>query len=90
MPENIQFHQIIIELSRCALLAKLWEGLFIIIRTTRALTIGKENRANRSIIDNMHIIEVLKVRNAVLAERLICEHMLILGKQIEQHMDYLD
>ena len=87
--KNIQFHQNIIELGRCALLAEMSEGLFIHMRSIRARTIGEEDRANRSIIDHMHIIEALEARNTVLAEHLTREHTLNLGKHIEQHVNYL-
>ena len=87
--KNIQFHQKIIELSRCALLAEMSENLFIHMRSIRARTIGEEDRADRSIIDHMHIIEALEARNTVLAERLTREHTLNLGKHIEQYVDYL-
>ena len=87
--KNIQFHQKIIELSRCALLAEMSENLFIHMRSIRARTIGEEDRADRSIIDHMHIIEALEARDTVLAERLTREHTLNLGKHIEQYVDYL-
>ena len=87
--KNIQFHQNIIELSRCALLAEISENLFIHMRSIRARTIGEENRVDRSIIDHMHIIEALEARDTVLAERLTREHTLNLGKHIEQYVNYL-
>ena len=88
--KNIHFHQKIIELSRCALLAEMSESLFTHMRSIRARTIGDQDRANRSIIDHMHIIEALEARDTVLAEHLTREHTLNLGKHIEQHVNYLD
>lgn len=88
--KNIRFHQKIIELSRCALLAEMSENLFIHMRSIRARTIGEVDRADRSIIDHLHIIEALEARDTELAERLTREHTLNLGKHIEQYVDYLD
>ena len=87
--KNIQFHQNIIELSRCALLAEMSESLFIHMRSIRARTIGEGNRVDRSIIDHIHIIEALEARDTELAERLTREHTLNLGKHIERYVDYL-
>ena len=88
--KNIHFHQKIIELSRCALLAEMSESLFTHMRSIRARTISDQDRANRSIIDHMHIIEALEARDTALAEHLTREHTLNLGKHIEQHVNYLD
>ncbi len=88
--KNIQFHQKIIELSRCGLLAEMSENLFVHMRSIRARTIGEVDRADRSIIDHMHIIEALEKRDTELAERLTREHTLNLGAHIEEHVDYLD
>ena len=60
------------------------------MRSIRARTIGEVDRADRSIIDHMHIIEALEARDTELAERLTREHTLNLGKHIEQYVDYLD
>ena len=87
---NIQFHQAILKLSCCDLLWKTAENLFIHMRSIRAQTISEDDRANRSIIDHLHIIEALEGRDANLAERLVREHTLNLGVHIKKHVDYLD
>ena len=87
---NIQFHQAILKLSCCDLLLKTAENLFIHMRSIRAQTISEDDRANRSIIDHLHIIEALEGRDANLAERLVREHTLNLGVHIKKHVDYLD
>ena len=86
---NIRFHQTILRLSRCPLIETMTENLFIHMRGIRARTIGESDRASRSIIDHMHIIEALEYRDAELAERLAREHTLNLAKHIETHVDYL-
>ncbi|MDP7586066.1 MAG: FCD domain-containing protein, partial [Verrucomicrobiota bacterium] len=74
----------------CELLWKTAENLFIHMRSIRSRTISEEDRANRSIIDHMHIIEALEARDAELAERLVREHTLNLGAHIKKHVDYLE
>ena len=87
---NIAFHQAIIRMSGCALLAEMTENLFIHMRAIRKITIHQENRAARSITDHMRIIEALERRDADLAERLAREHTLGLAAHVEQHGDFLD
>jgi DNA-binding GntR family transcriptional regulator len=87
---NIAFHQAIIRMSGCALLAEMTENLFIHMRAIRKITIHQENRAARSILDHMQIIEALERRDLELAERLAREHTLGLAAHVEQHGDFLD
>ena len=87
---NIAFHQTILGLSRCSLLKATAENLFMHMRSIRARTIGEEDRAKRSIVDHLHIIEALEKRDADLAERLVREHTLNLAAHVERHVDYLD
>src|SRR5204862_8124393 len=87
---NIAFHQAIIRMSGCGLLAEMTENLFIHMRAIRKITIHQENRAARSIIDHMRIIEALERRDPELAERLAREHTLGLGAHVEAHGDFLD
>jgi DNA-binding GntR family transcriptional regulator len=87
---NIAFHQAIIRMSGCALLAEMTENLFIHMRAIRKITIHQENRAARSIVDHMRIIEALEHRDPELAERLAREHTLGLAMHVEEHGDFLD
>jgi len=87
---NIDFHQKILELSRCQLLRDTADGLFLHMKGIRARTIGEEDRAARSIIDHGSIIEAIERRDAELAERLVREHALNLAAHVEKHVDYLD
>jgi DNA-binding GntR family transcriptional regulator len=87
---NIAFHQAIIRMSGCALLAEMTENLFIHMRAIRKITIHQENRAARSITDHMRIIEALERRDTELAERLAREHTLGLAAHVERHGDFLD
>ena len=87
---NIEFHQTLLKLSRCRLLQDMADQLFIHLRSIRVRTIAEGERAKRSIIDHLHIIEALETRDTELAERLVREHTLNLGKHIEEYVDYLD
>lgn len=86
---NIAFHQAILDLGKSNLIKITADQLFMHVRGIRARTIGDEDRAARSIIDHMHIIEALESRDADLAERLVREHALNLAAHVENHVNYL-
>ena len=88
--QNIDFHQAILEMSGSSLICDITDNLFIHMRSIRARTINEADRANRSIIDHMHIIEALEARDGDLAANLIREHSIKLAKHIEENVDYLD
>jgi DNA-binding GntR family transcriptional regulator len=87
---NIRFHQALLMLAKCELLEKMAENLFIHMRSIRARTISEDNRASRSIIDHMAIIEALERRDTELAERLARQHTLDLAAHVEKNVNYLD
>jgi len=87
---NIRFHQSIMALSKNATLQALAETLFVHMRAIRAKTITERDRASRSIIDHMHIIEAIEQRDTDLAERLVREHTFGLADHINNYVAYLD
>jgi len=87
---NISFHRAILELSRCDLLNRMAENLFIHMRSIRIQTIGDRGRASQSIIDHMHIIEALESRDAEAAEQLVREHSLNLRTHVAKHVTSLN
>ena len=87
---NIRFHQAILKMSCCELLTEITDNLFIHMRSIRARTISEEDRAERSIIDHMHIIEALENRDTELADRLAREHTMNLATHVEKHVHYLE
>jgi len=87
---NIAFHQAIIGLSGSHLMGKTIENLFIHVRAIRRMTISQRDRAERSIVDHMRIIEALERRNTELAERLVRQHSLDLAAHVEKYGDFLD
>ena len=87
---NIAFHQAIIRMSGCSLLAEMTENLFIHMRAIRKVTIHQDNRASRSIVDHIAIIAAIERRDAEAAARLAREHTLGLAAHVEQHGNFLD
>jgi DNA-binding GntR family transcriptional regulator len=87
---NIAFHQAIIRMSGCQLIGDITENLFIHVRAIRKVTIRQGNRAARSIVDHMKIIEAIEKRDTDLAERLVREHTLDLAAHVERYCDFLD
>ena len=81
---NLRFHQSIIELARSPVISALVAGLLIHVRAIRGHMIGEDDRAERSIVDHMHIIEALESRDAELAERLVRKHALDLADDVER------
>ncbi len=86
---NIEFHRALFRMSHNQLLEQITENLFIHMRSIRMRTIAEGNRAKRSIIDHMNIIEALEQRDAALAERLARQHTLDLAAHVETNVHYL-
>lgn len=82
---NIRFHSAILKMSRCKLLNEMASGLFMHVRAIRAKTISEADRASRSIVDHLHIIEALEARDTDLADRLVREHTLNLKAHVEKY-----
>jgi DNA-binding GntR family transcriptional regulator len=81
---NIRFHQAIIALSRCKMIADMANGLFTHVRAIRRRTIFERDRARRSIVDHKDIVEALEARNGERAERLVREHTLKLREHVDR------
>jgi DNA-binding GntR family transcriptional regulator len=86
---NLDFHKQIIRMSGCRLLVDETDELFIHMRGIRKVTISQDNRAQRSIIEHMRIIDAIEARDADLAERLVREHTLGLADHVRKHGDFL-
>lgn len=81
---NIEFHQKILELSRCALLKSTADGLFQHMHAVRRRAMGENDRVKRSVVDHMEIIEALEIRDADLAARLVREHTMRLHDHVHK------
>ena len=82
---NIRFHQSIIELTGSAVLAEMTQDLLLHVRGIRQITIGRDDRASRSIQDHLQIIEAIEKRDTELAEKLSRDHTLGLAIYVEEH-----
>ena len=87
---NIAFHSAIVRLSKSEIIFDTIKNIFVHVRAIRKMTISQSDRASRSIIDHMRIIEALEKRDTELAERLVRQHSLDLAAYVEKHCDFLD
>jgi len=87
---NIAFHQAIIRLSGSHLMGTTIENVLLHVRAIRRMTIAQSDRAARSIVDHMRIIEALEKRDTELAERLVRQHSLDLAAHVDKHCDFLE
>ncbi|SEK11348.1 GntR family transcriptional regulator [Paraburkholderia diazotrophica] len=87
---NIAFHQAIVELSKSRIILDTIKNIFIHVRAIRRMTISQSDRASRSIVDHLRIIEALEKRDTELAERLVRDHSLGLAAFVEANCDFLD
>ena len=81
---NIEFHQHILTLSGCSLLKTTADGLFQHMHAVRRRAMGEADRATRSVVDHMEIIEALEARDADLAGRLVREHTMRLHAHVQE------
>lgn len=82
--DNIRFHQRILEISKCALLKDMADGLFLHMNAVRLRTMGEENRVTRSVVDHVEIIEAIEARKADLAAKLVREHTMRLHNHVRR------
>ena len=87
---NMAFHRTIIGMAGCTLMTELTDAMFMHMRAVRAVAMGQDDRAQRSLTDHANIIDALERRDADLAGRLVCEHTLGLAAHVETHGDSLD
>lgn len=82
---NIDFHQAIIRMGGCNLIADMTENLFLHMRAIRAVSIRQENRSQTSMREHMAIIDALEAHDPDQAERLVREHTLGLADHVDRH-----
>jgi len=89
---NVEFHQTLIGLSNCDLIASMANSLFLHMRAirTEALKDLEHHRSDQSVQDHRRIIKALELRDADSAEKLVREHALSLARHIEEYGQYLD
>src|ERR1700739_626909 len=87
---NIAFHTEVIRLGGSQMIVDATRNLLLHVRAIRRATITQSDRASRSIIDHLKIIEALERRDTELAERLARQHTLDLATHVDRHCDFLD
>jgi len=71
---NIEFHLAILRMSGCKRLVETAEGLFTHLKAVRRRAMADRDRADRSVVDHMEIIEAIEARDADRAAALVREH----------------
>ncbi|MEM8732140.1 MAG: FCD domain-containing protein, partial [Pseudomonadota bacterium] len=82
---NIRFHQRILEISHCSLLARMAEDLFVHMHAVRRRAIGEGNRIARSRADHIGIIEAFEARDAEAAADRVRLHTIKLHDHVRTH-----
>jgi DNA-binding GntR family transcriptional regulator len=86
---NIAFHTAVIALGGSQTIIDATRNLLLHVRAMRRATISQSNRAARSIIDHLKIVEALERRDTELAERLARQHTLDLASHVDRYCDFL-
>lgn len=87
---NIEFHQTLVQLSGSNALVEITSNIFMHVRGIRQITIGRDDRATKSMEDHLAIIEALERRDVEAAEKLSRDHTLGLARYVEEHGDIFD
>ncbi|WP_164721698.1 GntR family transcriptional regulator [Silicimonas algicola] len=82
--DNIRFHQRILEISKCALLKELADGLFLHMHAVRLRAMSEGDRVRRSVVDHAEIIEAIESRDPDEAERRVREHTMRLHEHVRR------
>jgi DNA-binding GntR family transcriptional regulator len=86
---NIAFHTELIRLGGSQMIVDATRNLVLHVRAIRRATISQRDRASRSIIDHLKIIEALERRDTELAERLARQHTLDLATHVDRYCNFL-
>jgi DNA-binding GntR family transcriptional regulator len=86
---NIKFHTAVIALGGSQTIIDATTNLLLHVRAIRRATITQSDRAARSIMDHLKIIEALERRETETAERLTRQHTLDLAEHVNRHCDFL-
>jgi len=87
---NIAFHTALIALGGSRTIIDATRNLLMHVRAIRRATITQSDRAARSIIDHLKIIEALERRDTESAERLTRQHTLDLAAHVDKYCHFLD
>ncbi|WP_458756594.1 GntR family transcriptional regulator [Afipia sp. TerB] len=84
---NLQFHQTIVKLSGSQVLVDMTEQILLHVRGIRQITIGRDDRATRSMVDHLAIIDAIEKRDTERAMKLSRDHTLGLADYVEAHSE---
>jgi DNA-binding GntR family transcriptional regulator len=87
---NIAFHTAVIALGGSQTIVDATKNLLLHVRAIRRATITQSDRAARSIVDHLKIIEALEKRDTETAEQLTRQHTLDLAEHVDKHCAFLD
>ncbi len=87
---NIAFHTAVIALGGSQTIIDATRNLLIHVRAIRRATITQSDRAAKSIVEHLKIIEALERRDTEEAERLTRQHTLDLAAHVAANCDFLD
>ncbi len=87
---SMGFHRAIMAMSKSGLMVEISENLFIHMRAVRSAALKQGDRAQRSLVEHMNIVEALEARDPQLSARRVEEHMMSLTAYIEEYGDFLD
>jgi DNA-binding GntR family transcriptional regulator len=87
---NIAFHTAVIALGNSQMIIEATKNLMLHVRAIRRATISQSDRAARSIVDHLKIIEALERRDTESAERLSRQHTLDLAAHVDKYCGFLD
>ena len=82
--DNLRFHLRILEISHCALLKSMAEGLFLHMQAVRFRAMGEANRVKRSVVDHAEIIEAIETRDPDDAALRVREHTMRLYEHVRK------
>jgi DNA-binding GntR family transcriptional regulator len=88
--QNFRFHQRILELSKCALLKSIADGLFLHMHAVRRRAMGEGDRVTRSVVDHMAIIEALESGDPDRASQRVREHTMRLHEHVRRTWQRLE
>src|ERR1700686_298105 len=86
---NIAFHTAVIALGGSQTIIDATRNLLLHVRAIRRATITQSDRAARSIVDHLRIIEALELRDTELAEQLTRQHTLDLAVYVDRFCHFL-
>jgi DNA-binding GntR family transcriptional regulator len=76
-----------VKLSGSQVLVDMTEQILLHVRGIRQITIGRDDRATRSMIDHLAIIDAIEKRDTERAMKLSRDHTLGLAEYVEAHSE---